>query len=167
MPTGMAVALDMAVLWSFLRLLEAPTVGRALATGGLLGVAALAVPKISCRSCRSPWAGRCCAGSAATRGQAAFLGLALLVGTAAAIVPVACRNAVVSGEWVPISTNGGINLYIGNNAEATRTLGIRPGPDWEELTRLPQRAGRGSKADRSSPFYVKEVALCRGHSRPL
>jgi 4-amino-4-deoxy-L-arabinose transferase-like glycosyltransferase len=36
----------------------------------------------------------------------------------AALAPWTIRNAVAFGAFVPISTNGGINLYIGNNAGA-------------------------------------------------
>ena len=37
------------------------------------------------------------------------------LGLGLAIAPTTLRNYVVAGEWVPISSNGGINLYIGNN----------------------------------------------------
>jgi Flp pilus assembly protein TadD/4-amino-4-deoxy-L-arabinose transferase-like glycosyltransferase len=44
--------------------------------------------------------------------------LLLLLGTAATIAPTAVRNYLVSGECVPISSNFGVNLYIGNNESA-------------------------------------------------
>jgi tetratricopeptide (TPR) repeat protein len=40
---------------------------------------------------------------------------ALLVAAALPIVPVTVRNYVVAHDFVPISSNGAINLYIGNN----------------------------------------------------
>jgi len=55
----------------------------------------------------------------------------LLAGGLLAVLPAAVRNHSVSGEWIPISANGGINLYIGNNPRAD---GIRAGiPDLESL----------------------------------
>jgi tetratricopeptide (TPR) repeat protein/4-amino-4-deoxy-L-arabinose transferase-like glycosyltransferase len=35
------------------------------------------------------------------------------------VLPVTIRNATVGGEFVPISTNGGVNLYIGNNPDTS------------------------------------------------
>jgi tetratricopeptide (TPR) repeat protein len=37
------------------------------------------------------------------------------LGVALAIAPATIRNYVVARDWVPITSNGGINLYIGNN----------------------------------------------------
>ena len=44
--------------------------------------------------------------------------LALLAGTVLAISPATLRNLHVSGHFVPISANLGINLYLGNNPDA-------------------------------------------------
>ncbi|MBI1317660.1 MAG: tetratricopeptide repeat protein [Candidatus Hydrogenedens sp.] len=46
------------------------------------------------------------------------------------IAPVTLRNYLASGEFVPISTIGGLNLYAGNNPEAT---GYFPNLDYREL----------------------------------
>jgi tetratricopeptide (TPR) repeat protein len=43
----------------------------------------------------------------------------MAVGLTAALTPVALRNVVVSGDWSLMSSQGGLNLYIGNNAQAT------------------------------------------------
>lgn len=59
-------------------------------------------------------------------------GLAVLLGAVLAVAPVAWRNHRVSGEFVPISLNGGINLYIGNNEEADGESATIPG--LEKLT---------------------------------
>lgn len=55
-------------------------------------------------------------GSAAT--AAAFLFLPIVV--------VGARNLAVSGEYIPISTNGGINFFIGNNDKADGTFHLPP-----------------------------------------
>jgi Flp pilus assembly protein TadD len=57
---------------------------------------------------------------------AALLVTGLLVGMA----PVAVRNVVVAGEWTLVSSHGGLNFYVGNNADATGFYrpvpGVRP-----------------------------------------
>ena len=54
-------------------------------------------------------------------------GAALVVATALVIAPVTIRNAVVGHDRVLISSQGGLNLYIGNNPEADGTSAIVPG----------------------------------------
>jgi tetratricopeptide (TPR) repeat protein len=49
---------------------------------------------------------------------------ALLAGAAALLVPVAARNAWVSGDPLPTTYQGGVNFYIGNNPDADG--GYRP-----------------------------------------
>lgn len=49
-----------------------------------------------------------------------------VLGTFAAIIPVTLRNLAVSGEFVLLTTNGGINFYIGNNQDA---IGVFVTPD--------------------------------------
>jgi len=44
---------------------------------------------------------------------------AVLAGFLLVATPVAFRNRVVSGEWIPFTYNLGYNLYMGNNPEAT------------------------------------------------
>jgi tetratricopeptide (TPR) repeat protein len=58
----------------------------------------------------------------------------LLVPVFLCLVPTARHNRIASGRLVPISVNGGINFYIGNNADYDATVAIRPGLRWEELT---------------------------------
>lgn len=60
------------------------------------------------------WAGSRRSGAGPARRAA----LALVAGVVLAVAPATIRNRVVSGQWVLISANGGINLRIGNNPEA-------------------------------------------------
>lgn len=50
------------------------------------------------------------------------------------LTPTLRHNRLGSGRIVPISVNGGINFYIGNNPDYDATVAIRPGLRWEELT---------------------------------
>ena len=49
-----------------------------------------------------------------------------------ALIPEVVRNAVVANDFVLISSNGAINLYIGNNEKADGTSARIP--DLQELT---------------------------------
>ncbi len=50
--------------------------------------------------------------------RAVFLAVVFLIGAALAIAPVTVRNYIVADDFVLISSQGGINLYLGNNASA-------------------------------------------------
>lgn len=93
----------------------------------------------------------------------------VLLGAALAIAPATIRNAARGHEFVPISSNGGINFFIGNNPEYDRTVGIRPDRFWTEFTREPFREGIRSQggasrywADRSIRWIAKEPGAFLG-----
>lgn len=52
--------------------------------------------------------------------------LLLLVGVIIVIAPVTVRNYIVTGEFVLISSQGGINLYLGNNQNADGLTMLMP-----------------------------------------
>jgi 4-amino-4-deoxy-L-arabinose transferase-like glycosyltransferase len=85
----------------------------------------------------------------------------LLLGAAIAIGPVTLRNWTVGGELVLISSNSGINLYLGNNPRYDATVGMRPGRDWQALVRAPRLHGV-SGAGPASRFFVKRVTVYAG-----
>jgi tetratricopeptide (TPR) repeat protein len=88
-------------------------------------VAAVAVTWIAVQGARAAW-----------RQTLAFvLGAALLIG------PVALRNRLVAGEWVAVTSHGGLNFYIGNSEPADGTWKLVPG-----IT--PSVAGQASDAQR-------------------
>ncbi len=65
-------------------------------------------------------------------------GALLLVGAAAAIAPVTAHNWA-AGDAVLISSNGGVNAFIGNNAQATGAFTLPPGAGLQG-TRLAESA---------------------------
>jgi len=95
--------------------LDKPTYGRAIPAGLLIAVFALARPNIlgflPVLLAWAWWIGRRGKTKQAFRTALAGFFLVALVG----IAPATIRNYLVSGEFVLISCNGGINLYIGNN----------------------------------------------------
>ena len=165
LPNMLATTLDLVVVLTLLRLVEAPGRGRAYVCGLSFGAAALAVPNVVfalpiavvwlVHRARQPGAWR----------SAALLALAGAAGLLTCLAPVAVRNRVVSGEWVPISTNGGINLYIGNNPHADQTQTLRPGAEWARLVALPYEAG--ARTDRAADAFFYRKVLRYIHADPL
>jgi len=82
---------------------------------------------------------------------------AVLVGTAVAIAPATLRNVTHGGEFVPISSNAGINLYIGNNPEYDRTVGIRPDRVWVEFTKEPFANGVVTQSGASQYWTARVI----------
>ena len=73
-----------------------------------------------------------------------------------AILPATLRNATHGGEAVLLSSNMGINLYIGNNARYDETVGVRPDLQWRHLTAEPRRVGIRDAAG-GSAYFVRRV----------
>jgi tetratricopeptide (TPR) repeat protein len=86
-----------------------------------------------------------------------------LLGIAGPVVLVASRNLLVAREAVLISSNGGINLYIGNNPDYARTIRIRPGGEFERLAQEPGNLGIVSAAARSRYFAGRALGFIRDH----
>ena len=63
------------------------------------------------------------------------------------------RNYTVGNDAVLISYNGGINFYAGNNGDTGKTLGARPGWEWDDLVDMPQHAGIDRPSEKSRYFY--------------
>lgn len=85
--------------------------------------------------------------------------LVLLSLAALPVFLVAARNLAVSGEPVLISSNAGINLFIGNNPDYERTVHIRPGGEFEALAQQPENQGILSAAGKSRYFARRALAF--------
>ncbi len=88
----------------------------------------------------------------------------LLAGLLVAVAPVAIRNGVVAGEWLTVSSHGGLNLYIGNGPGATgfyrEIPGIRPsiaGQADDARTVVGERLGRPVTDAEASAYFRNEV----------
>ncbi len=97
--------------------------GRWLGIGALMGLAAVARPN---SLAFLPIALILAAYGPGRRGDARRP-LVLLAGVVLMIAPVTLRNRVVSGEWIPLSYQAGINLWIGNHPEADGMSAVLPG----------------------------------------
>jgi tetratricopeptide (TPR) repeat protein len=125
-------ALMLAALLMVLRTADRPSPWRALVAGGLLGALGLIRPNaLALVPIAGVWLGWV-VDRRRSRPHAVRSVLALTAGAFLALTPAALRNHAVSGEWVLVSANGGINFWIGNNPEAD---GVRAGvPDVLRLT---------------------------------
>jgi 4-amino-4-deoxy-L-arabinose transferase-like glycosyltransferase len=80
--------------------------------------------------------------------------LAFLIGTALPVAPVAILNTVAAGRPVLVSTNGGMNFFIGNNAGYESTVTARPGNQWQDrIIRPAQEDGFGQAGPARDRYY--------------
>ncbi|MFH1689062.1 MAG: glycosyltransferase family 39 protein [Candidatus Eisenbacteria bacterium] len=101
---------------------ENPTIWLALASGAAVGVSALGKPNVLLFVPAALfwlwWALR-----GTERARRAWQGAVLLVlGTVVVVAPMTISNYVTAGDFVLTSSNGGINFWIGNNAQADGTF---------------------------------------------
>ena len=67
--------------------------------------------------------------------------VSLAAGFLAVAIPVAVLSHQATGRVRLFPYSGGVNLYIGNNPDYEKTIAIRPGLGWRELTAAPARRG--------------------------
>lgn len=101
------------------------------------------------------------------RRAAACLAAGLLIG----FTPSLIRNVIVAGEWSLVSSHGGLNLYIGNNENASgfyrEVPGIRPliEGQQEDTRRVASQAlgSEATDAEASGYFRMKAVEWMAAH----
>jgi 4-amino-4-deoxy-L-arabinose transferase-like glycosyltransferase len=83
-------------------------------------------------------------------------GAALMGGLIIALLPVAIRNGIVGGDFLPTTFQGGVNFYIGNNPEADGTYRpIVPGKQIPALERQePVRVAERELGRKLSPGEI-------------
>ena len=150
LPPALALVLNLLALWALLWATEGRP-QRLLLPGFLFGLAALCVANVLAfvpvAALWLVWVRR-----------SRLVGVAaLLLGTALAVAPVTLRNYYVSGDWVLISYNAGLNFYIGNNACYDETVAIQPGPAWLELTARPRVEAGVTQPSAQSRFFFAEA----------
>ena len=83
--------------------------------------------------------------------------LSFVVPIALIILPVTYRNWTIEPDLVFISSNAGVNFYIGNNADYERTVSLRPGMQWETMISEAANAGHETAAAQSAFFLGKAL----------
>lgn len=134
--TVLVVFFNLLLFYALLRCLERPGWRWGLASGLALGASAITQPialpflpvlvlwgclqlrKEASAGLRLAWL---------RAGGALVLGVVLVVGS------VTARNAVVAGKAVLISSNSGINLYLGVGPDFQEKVATRPGAKWDAL----------------------------------
>ena len=91
--------------------------------------------------------------------------LCLCAGLLLAIAPVTLHNYFISGDFVLISWNAGVNFYLGNNPDYPATVHIRPGQAWLDLVGRARAAGFADGAQNSAFFFAQSLDYMR--SQPL
>lgn len=155
LPTGLATVLGTGFVFSCLWFGRNPCYARSVLAGVLLGLGAITVPSILVvLPLAVVWIplqlGR-------HRKGALGVTAAFLLAVAFCILPVTAYNFAKSGEFVPISTNAGINLYIGNNPEFSETMEIMPGFEWDQLTVRPYREGGADNAAEANAYFIEQT----------
>ncbi len=125
-----------------------------LAAGLILGLAALTRSDVMLFLCLgAAWAWSMARGRWHERlASPAFL----VVGAAIAVLPVTVRNYYASDDVVLVSSNGGLNFYLGNNPKADSTVAIRPGFAWESLVNEPFLKGGIEKPSARSRYFFQK-----------
>ena len=154
-----AIFYDAALLGDFLLppafaaaalLLARPATPRRLAaTGAVLGLAALVRPNALLLLLPAAWAGR----AAGRRGL-----LALAAAAGLAVAPATVRNAVVADDLVVVSSNGGVNFWIGNNPAATGAFAPPADGDPRWASHLEASSRRAAEAEAGRPLRPSEVS---------
>jgi Flp pilus assembly protein TadD len=84
------------------------------------------------------------------------MGLCFVLGISVAVLPVTLYNWKKGDDFVLVSSNAGINFYLGTGKDFEKKIAIRPGYEWKDLMREPLNAGY-KKASRQSTYYFKKA----------
>jgi 4-amino-4-deoxy-L-arabinose transferase-like glycosyltransferase len=171
---ALSVFLIVSFVLVLVRWYDRPSLPAGAAAGLLLGFLCLVRPNalllIPVAGAWIYWAGR-----AALSGRRTLATiLVLLCGTFVVILPVTIRNYVVSGDFVLISSNAGINLLIGNSARADGEVrGTIPGIgtldtsfDYPEIVRRVEELEGRPMSDAEVNRYLAGRALRQIASDP-
>jgi len=135
-----------------------------LGAGVLFGLAALAIPNILIfLALAALWT--LGMPESARRWKRMLSPALLLLGAGLVISTVTLRNYLAAHDFVLISSNGGLNFYLGNNARAEETVATRPGFAWVHLVSEPHRAGISTASASSRYFFDKGLAFLRQNPR--
>lgn len=150
------------VLLAGLRWSERPNAFRAWQWGLALGCAAIVRPNVLLLApCLAVWL----VGQSQAAWTARLRVLALgALGMLLPIAPITLHNGLVGKDWALISTQGGVNLWIGNNPQSNGQSAIVPGTraDWwggyyDSIAQAEIAEGRELKGSEVSDHYVGRV----------
>jgi 4-amino-4-deoxy-L-arabinose transferase-like glycosyltransferase len=158
----LAIPLNLAALLLSLRAGRQLSARSGILAGLAWGLASLARPNVLLFvPCVALWLH----GAARSTGKAGSrVALLMLASTLVPILPVTAYNRVVGGDWVLISSQAGVNLWIGNNPVSDGSTAIVPGTRggwWEgfhDTVALAEEAqGRPLAPSEVSGHYVSQA----------
>ena len=97
-------------------------------------------------------------GTARAKGRRRSSAVAMIGAFLAAVLPFTAANTFLGGEPLLLSYNGGINLYLGNGANADSLTAIQPGHAWDRLQVEPKRAGVDSRREEQDYWIRRALA---------
>ena len=156
------VPLSLSALWVTLTLVRRPSLIRTALAGLLWGLAAIARPNVLLfmpflaiwllLRHRPAWK------------QGVLTAAALSLGTLLPVLPISAYNFFVGGDTVLISSQAGVNFWIGNNPHSDGTSAIFPGgrQSWwggyyDSIAQAEQEVGRSLKASEVSGHYGRKA----------
>ncbi|MDP6540055.1 MAG: tetratricopeptide repeat protein [Planctomycetota bacterium] len=164
------IPLDLLAILLCLRLADAPRPGRAAAAGGVWGLSAIARPNVLLfMPLLALWIllrprSTDAAADEPRRRLAWIPALAFSAGLMAPILPLTAHNALARDDFVLISSQAGVNLYIGNNPTSDGVTAIVPGtpggwwPGYHASIALAEQAeGRELSASEVSAHYTQKA----------
>lgn len=155
LPVGMAMTLNLLALVLWMRGGQRGGWANRLALGLVIGAAVITVPNSGVIWLAVLWTQ---VRAVALPGQARRAVAAASLTALGLLIPIGAttvRNYAASGEFVIISTNGGINFFLGNNAHADETVAIRPGEAWERFSRGESGDPTRRRSERSREFMAR------------
>ncbi len=77
------------------------------------------------------------------------------LGIVVVVAPITVRNLTLQDELVLVSSNAGLNFYLGNSGDYGARIAIRPGADFDEFVEKHVRAGRRVGPEMSGYFFAE------------
>jgi tetratricopeptide (TPR) repeat protein len=161
--TSLIVFLDLLLLLSLQRGRESGRIGDFALSGLILGLSAIARPNILVLLPFVLLWIMLIALPETRRGKRFLLSLVTLGACCLVISPVTLRNYLVGRDFVPISSQAGINFYIGNNPDSDGVTAIAPGTrgtwwgGYDDASRIAsQSEGRVLRASEVSSFWMRK-----------
>jgi 4-amino-4-deoxy-L-arabinose transferase-like glycosyltransferase len=159
--TALATLLATGFLLALLGSLDRPSGARWFGTGLLLGLLGLtrgnllllAVPGLALLAA---WLR-----ASLPREELRRLELVFVAGVVLPIIPITMRNAIITGTLIPISNNGGINFYTGNNPQADGYSPIPSGMAWERTWYEQMAAGARNYQQQDRYWLGRGLAFWR------
>ena len=154
LPPVVAILLNLSALLALLWAIEGQ-LRRLLLPGLLLGLSALCVANILLFvPVAAGWIFHTCRDLPMR--QRLLRPAVMLLGVVLTVAPVSLRNYIVGDDLVLISSNAGLNFYIGNNPHYHETVAIQPGPAWLDLTSRPHVEAGAKKPSAQSHFFLAQ-----------